>query len=75
MTDDFNKEEMDWIVAFRSVIKLMPQTITMYDLDGTTIYCKRGISSRVLSLPIAFMEEHFDILSELHEYHDKENDK
>ncbi len=75
MTDDFNKEEMDWIVALRSVLELMPETIVMYDLDGTTMACKKGISSRVLSLPTAFMEEHFDILSELHEYHDKENEK
>jgi len=73
--DDFNKEEMDWILVFRSVLKIMPQTIVLYDLDGTTIVCKKGVSSRVLGLPIAFMEEHFDILSELHEYQDKENNK
>lgn len=47
----------------------------MYDLNGTTIACKRGISSRVLGLSVAFMEEHFDIFGELHEYHDKENKK
>jgi len=75
MADDFNKEEMDWILAFRSVLKIMPETIVIYDLDGTTMACKRGVSGRVLGLPIAFMEEHFDILGELYEYHDKENNK
>ena len=63
-----------WI-GFWHVLKIMPQTIVMYDLDGTTIACKKGVSSRVLGLPVAFMEEHFDILHELHEYHDKENNK
>ena len=71
MKDDFNEKESDWILAFQSVLTLMPKTINLYDLNGSIIACKKGTSSRILGFTIAETEGHFDAFCELHEYHDR----
>jgi hypothetical protein len=71
MKDDFNEKESDWILAFQSVLTLMPKTINLYDLNGSIIACKKGTSSRILGFTIAETEGHFDAFCELHDFHDK----